>query len=134
MLFHQAKTFILNKLKSELPAHLTYHCFDHTLDVYGAAEHLCDLEKITAYQKELVLTAALYHDSGFIIGPNCHEEESCQMAEEYLPLYGYDINDLGAIKGMIMATKLPQIAQKSPGRNSSPMQIWIISAGMISSR
>jgi uncharacterized protein len=108
MLFKQAKLFILDKLKKELPAHLTYHCFDHTLDVYAAAEHLCDLEKIDPNQRELVLTAALYHDSGFIIGPNCHEEESCQMAEQYLPAYNYTIADMNVIKGMIMATRLPQ--------------------------
>ena len=108
MLFHKAKAFILEKLKKELPAHLTYHCFDHTLDVYAAAENLSDLEKISPYQKELVLTAALFHDSGFIIGADCHEEESCRIAEEYLSYYGYDFDDLEAIKGMIMATKLPQ--------------------------
>jgi len=114
MLFHKAKAFILDKLRSELPAHLTYHCFNHTLDVYAAAENLSDLEKINTFQKELVLTAALFHDSGFIIGPNSHEEESCRIAEEYLPSYGYDIHDLEAIKGMIMATKLPQIPQNLP--------------------
>jgi uncharacterized protein len=109
MLFHKAKAFILDKLRSELPAHLTYHCFDHTLDVYAAAENLGDLEKISPFQTELVLTAALFHDSGFIISPESHEEESCRIAEEYLPLYGYDIDDLEAIKGMIMATRLPQV-------------------------
>ncbi|HZY36133.1 MAG TPA: HD domain-containing protein [Mucilaginibacter sp.] len=108
MLFHEAKAFILDKLNDELPTHLTYHCFDHTLDVYAAAENLADLEKIGLYQKELVLTAALFHDSGFIIGANCHEEESCRIAEQYLPRYGYVIDDLEAVKGMIMATKLPQ--------------------------
>jgi len=109
MLFHQAKAFILDKLKEELPAHLTYHCFDHTLDVCAAAEHLCNLEKISPFQKELVLTAALFHDSGFIVSASAHEEESCRIAAEYLPLYGYNSDELEAIKGMIMATKLPQM-------------------------
>ena len=108
MRFQQAKTFILEKLREELPARLTYHCFEHTLDVYSAAENLCDLEKIDPYQQELVLTAALFHDSGFIISPNCHEQESCILAEQYLPPLGYDIGELEIIKEMIMATKLPQ--------------------------
>jgi len=114
MLFHKAKAFILDKLKRELPPHLTYHCFEHTLDVYTAAENLSDLEKISSLQKELLLTAALFHDSGFIIGPNSHEAESCRIAEAYLPAYDYNINDLEAIKGMIMATKLPQLPQNLP--------------------
>jgi uncharacterized protein len=108
MQFAKAKKFILDRLKTELPAHLSYHCFDHTQDVYKAAENLCDLEKINPYQKKLVLTAALFHDSGFIIGINCHEEESCRIAEQCLPSFGYTNDDLAAIKGMIMATKLPQ--------------------------
>jgi uncharacterized protein len=108
MLFHKAKAFILEKLRKELPPQLTYHCFDHTLDVYAAAENLSDLERISPYEKELVLTAALFHDSGFIVGANCHEEESCRIAAEYLPYYGCDFDDMEAITGMIMATKLPQ--------------------------
>ena len=87
---------------------MTYHCFEHTLDVYAAAENLSDLEKINPQQQELVLIAALFHDSGFIIGPNCHEQESCDIVEQYLPPYGYEIGELELIKGMIMATKLPQ--------------------------
>ncbi len=108
MRFQQVKAFILEKLRKELPPHLTYHCFEHTLDVYAAAENLSDLEKISPQQQELVLIAALFHDSGFIIGPSCHEQESCDIAEQYLPLYGYDTGELEMIKGMIMATRLPQ--------------------------
>jgi len=108
MRFQRAKAFILEKLRKELPAHLTYHCFEHTLDVYAAAENLCNLEMINPHQRELVLTAALFHDSGFIIGPNGHEQESCGLAEQYLPSFGYNVDQLQTIKGMIMATKLPQ--------------------------
>jgi len=108
MQFEKAEKYILDRLKIELPAHLTYHCYEHTLDVYSAAEKLCDLEKINAYQKKQVLTAALFHDSGFIVGANCHEEESCRIAEQCLPSFGYTNDDLVPIKGMIMATRLPQ--------------------------
>jgi uncharacterized protein len=108
MQFQQAKTFILDKLKKELPVHLTYHNFDHTLDVYQAAENIGNLEKISGAEMQLLLTAALFHDAGFIIGPNCHEEQSCRIAEQYLPGFGYTNDELEKINGMIMATRLPQ--------------------------
>jgi hypothetical protein len=58
---------------------------------------------------QLLLTAALYHDAGFINVSNCHEEESCRLANQYLPTYGYSAGDLKKINGMIMATRLPQL-------------------------
>lgn len=109
MQFQQAKTFILTKLKSELPAQLTYHCYDHVIDVYHAAENLGKLEKINTNEMPLLLTAALFHDSGFIDGAKDHEQSSCSIAKQYLPGFGYTADDIEKICGMIMSTKLPQL-------------------------
>lgn len=109
MQFQQAKAFILTKLKSELPARLTYHCYEHVIDVYQAAENLGELEKINANEMQLLLTAALFHDSGFITGAKDHEESSCSIARQHLPCFGYTAIDVEKICGMIMSTKLPQL-------------------------
>jgi len=111
MQFEQAKTFILDKLTKGLPQHLTYHSVDHVLDVYDAAERIGTLEGINEQDKLLLLTAVLFHDSGFLIGPNAHEEESCKIANEYLPGYGYTEDQLKVIDGLIMATKIPHKPQ-----------------------
>ncbi|WP_295676460.1 HD domain-containing protein [uncultured Mucilaginibacter sp.] len=108
MQFQAAKEFILNKLKRELPAHLTYHSYDHVMDVCEAAENLGKLENITIHEMQLLLTAALFHDSGFIEGAANHEEGSCRIAELYLPNFGFGTGDIEKISGMIMATRLPQ--------------------------
>ncbi|MDB5151802.1 MAG: hypothetical protein JWR54_553 [Mucilaginibacter sp.] len=109
MQFKRAGKFILNKLQIELPAHLSYHGIDHTLDVYAAAEKIANVEGISNYEQKLLLTAALFHDAGFIKMRYGHEEESCRIVHQYLPLYGYRPAEIDMICGMIMATRVPQL-------------------------
>jgi len=111
MQFQQVKEFILDKQKKELPKTLSYHTVGHVIDVYHAAENIGSLEGITEHEMNLLLTAALFHDSGFTVGPNCHEEKSCHLAIQYLPDYGYTKREIEKVNGMIMATKLPQLPQ-----------------------
>ncbi len=108
MQFQQAKEFIINKLKKELPGYLVYHTVDHVMDVYQAAENIGKLENINEDNMQLLLTAVLFHDAGFIKGPNLHEEESCRIANQYLPAYGFSQCEMKTINGLILATKIPQ--------------------------
>ena len=80
---------ILNKLKNELPANLFYHSIYHTLDVYHCTENIAKEEGINASDLKLLLVAAIYHDSGYLKQNKDHEELSCKLAREYLPLYKY---------------------------------------------
>lgn len=108
MQFKSAGKFILSKLSKELPKHLSYHSVEHIKDVYSAAEHLAKQENISPYEMKLLLTAAWFHDSGFLKGAKGHEEESCRIAQESLPTFGYQPEEIDRICGMIMATKIPQ--------------------------
>ena len=108
MQFKQAGQFIINRLTAELPAHLTYHCVGHTLDVFNAAAEIGRDEGVQAHDMQLLLTAAWFHDTGFFRGPKDHEEESCRIAAATLPQFGYTAHDIEKINGMIMATRLPQ--------------------------
>jgi uncharacterized protein len=109
MQFEQAGDFIISKLRKEIPANLIYHNIEHTCDVYLAAEIIAKQENIGDSDLALLLTAALYHDSGFLVKAEGHEEESCRIAKEHLPLFGYTTTEIEAICGMIMATRLPQL-------------------------
>jgi len=108
MQFKQAGDFITNKLKKELSANYIYHNVDHTNDVCQAAESIGKQEGISANDMKLLLTAAAYHDSGFLRFNNGHEEESCRIAAEALPKFGYTEHDINLICGMIRATRIPQ--------------------------
>jgi len=108
MQFKEAGNYILNRLNNELPDHLYYHNKAHTQDVYDAAKQLAAFEKINAYETQLLLTAACYHDSGFLERTAGHETVSCRIASQTLPGYGYTESEIERICGIIMATKLPQ--------------------------
>lgn len=106
--FQSVRQVILEKLKNELPAYLTYHGVSHVLDVMRVAKELGEAEGVKGEDLTLLCTAALFHDTGYIFGADGHEQRSCEIAAEYLPKYGYSPEQIGRIKGMIMATKLPQ--------------------------
>ncbi len=108
MQFQEAKKFILQKLKKELPRHLSYHSVEHVKDVYNAARRIGKSEGIRQEEMTLLLTAALFHDTGFLKGPKEHEAVSCDIAREHLPQFGYTPEQIETICGMIMATKIPQ--------------------------
>ncbi len=108
MKFSEAKKFILQKLKKELPRHLSYHSVEHVVDVVNAAKAIGKSEGVNGEDMKLLLTAALFHDSGFLKGPKEHEQESCNIARNYLPQYGYTPEQIEKICGMIMATRIPQ--------------------------
>lgn len=108
MEFEDVKKHILNRLENELKEHLTYHCVEHTLDVLESAERLAQLEGVNGYDLELIKTAALLHDLGFVEVYQGHEEVSMRMASEMLPDFGYSEEDIQKIRGMIKSTEIPQ--------------------------
>lgn len=108
MLFEQAGKYILKRLGNELPAHLTYHHTHHITDVHQAAKRIGKQEGISDAEMQLLLTAALYHDAGFLVGPDGHEEVSCRIAKEILPQFEYRDNEIEIICGLIRATRIPQ--------------------------
>jgi predicted metal-dependent HD superfamily phosphohydrolase len=108
MQFNEAKKFILNKLKKELPKHLSYHSVGHIKDVYEACKMLAKEEGVKKEELTLLLTAALFHDSGFLINQKEHESRSCDLAKQYLPGFGFSELQIQRICGMIMATRIPQ--------------------------
>jgi uncharacterized protein len=103
-----AKDFILHKQEQQFPPLLTYHSVAHVLDVYEAVNRHIASAGITGDDALMLQTAALFHDSGFTVVAHGHEAESCKIARETLPQFGYNPNQIDTICGMIMATQIPQ--------------------------
>ena len=108
MMFTEAKNFILEKLSTGLSKNLTYHSINHIKDVVSAASMLCKKENIAPGDEILVLTAAYYHDSGFLSTYQNHEAIGCEIARKHLPDFNYTDREIALICNMIMATKIPQ--------------------------
>ncbi|MFP4023544.1 MAG: adenylate/guanylate cyclase domain-containing protein [Thiohalospira sp.] len=105
--FTDLQETILDKLEKELPAHLYYHNFKHTIDVINQAELIGYGEGVDDESILLLKTAALFHDAGHIIGYDEHEYNGTQLARKYLPKYKYSDDQIEKICKLIMATKLP---------------------------
>ncbi|MFN8308851.1 MAG: HD domain-containing protein [Chitinophagales bacterium] len=103
-----AELFILEKLDNQLPKDLFYHGLHHTRDVYGASLLIAKSEKISEDEINLLKIATMFHDAGFISHYKNHEEAGCKLADRILPKFGFDKKRIAVIKGMIMATKIPQ--------------------------
>lgn len=103
-----AKTYILARLKKELPTDRTYHCLEHTLDVYASTIGIAEQEGIVGEGLALLKIAALYHDAGFAVQDHDHEIASCRIVREVLPTFGFDERQVKLICDMIMATRIPQ--------------------------
>jgi uncharacterized protein len=103
--------FVISMLKSYLPADYYYHNYLHTLYVQGKAIEIGIQENCTSVEIELLSAAALFHDTGYIYTYARHEEESCMLAKQHLPAFGFLAHEITAVCGMIMATKIPQSPQ-----------------------
>lgn len=108
MRFDDLNTWMWLRMETEWPDHLTYHSPAHVQDVCQAAHWYAREEGISDRDEILVLTAALYHDAGFLIATADHEARSCQLVREELPHFDYPDADIEHICDMIMATRLPQ--------------------------
>jgi uncharacterized protein len=111
-IFAQARQYAADRMQRELPPHLTYHGLAHTRDeVVPAVELFANLEGILGEPLYLLLTAAWFHDLGYVEQTANHESIGAQIAAQVLPSLGYTENQIETIRSAIMATVLPQ----SPG-------------------
>ena len=108
--FSGAREYALERLTRELDPALVYHSIAHTRDeVVPAAERLALMQGFEGEELLLLLTAALYHDLGFIEQGHGHELVSIRIAQEVLPGFGYNPGQILLISGMVRATDRSRI-------------------------
>lgn len=108
--FTATKRFIISKLRRELSHKFYYHVPEHSIDVCDACVRLAKMEKVDDKDIVMLKTAALFHDSGFVVKYRDHETESMNIARENLPAFGYNQAEIDLICSLINATRLPQVA------------------------
>jgi HD superfamily phosphodiesterase len=111
-----ARSYILRRLREQLPAARTYHCLEHTLDVYASAVDIAEQEGVTGEGLALLKVAALYHDAGFTVQDLEHEKVGCVVVREMLPGFGFAPEQIELVCDMIMATRIPQAPRNKLAR------------------
>jgi uncharacterized protein len=92
----------------KLDPNLTYHSIEHTMDVVEQSERIAKEEGISGNDLWLLKVAALYHDTGFLRVYHDHEEMSCEIFSENSFCFQFTEEEKEKVKGIIMATKIPQ--------------------------
>jgi uncharacterized protein len=105
----QAQQYALHRLEHELSPGLLYHGLWHTRDdVVPAVEWLAGREGLPGEARGLLLTAAWFHDLGFIEQPAAHEWIGARLASEALPGFGFSSAQVEIVRSAILATIIPQ--------------------------
>lgn len=102
--------YIKALFRDELPNGIKYHDADHTLNptkgVAAIANEIAIAENISEHDRELLITAAYFHDTGYIREYDKNEPIAARMAGRILKLIGYKPNEIEKIQNMILSTDL----------------------------
>ena len=104
-LLKDIKEYVFNLLQEELPAHIIYHNFPHTLRVVEKLQELIKGEDVTEKEALLLNIAAWFHDAGFVKGAINHEESGVAIAKGFI---GDKITeeDFILVEKLILSTKM----------------------------
>jgi predicted metal-dependent HD superfamily phosphohydrolase len=107
--------YIRDLFKDELPDGIKYHDADHTLHptrgVVAVANSIAISENISKHDRELLIAAAYFHDTGYIREYEKNEPIAARMAGRILKLIGYETEEIERIQKMILATDLAREPQ-----------------------
>ena len=107
--------YIRDLFRDELPDGIKYHDADHTLHptkgVVAVANSIAVSENISEHDRELLIAAAYFHDTGYIREYDKNEPIAARMAGRILKLIGYGPEEIEKIQKMIMATDLAREPQ-----------------------
>ena len=102
--------YIRELFRDELPDGIKFHDANHTLHpargVVAVANRIATSETISEHDRELVIAAAYFHDTGYIREYDKNEPIAARMAGRILKLIGYKPNEIKKIQKMILSTDL----------------------------
>ncbi len=104
--FKPLRDHVLRELRQKLPKSLTYHGYQHTIEVYEAARILSQCSGLNDHERRLILTAALTHDIGYIETAEGHEMAGVAWVQLHLPEFGYGAHEIDTIGTLILETDL----------------------------
>jgi HD superfamily phosphodiesterase len=104
-LLEKVQDHVQQLLVEELPAAYVYHNYDHAVEVVEVCEELADAAGLKAEEKEVLLLAAWFHDTGFIKDPENHEAISQEYASEFLRKEEVDKEVIAKVTDLIESTK-----------------------------
>ena len=107
MLLVHIENYVRALLNAEPVSQRPFHNLKHTEQVVQKCEELASFYDITKRDKEVLITAAWFHDTGYRHVRINHEEESIKIAFAFLKKFKVTSELLLNVKKLILGTKLP---------------------------
>lgn len=103
--FNDLEEAVLERLSNDLSKSIYYHNAKHTQDVVTQVEIIARGEGVTEEELLLLKTAALMHDTGFLISYDDHETKSIELARDILVRYQYSPAQINQVVQLIEVTR-----------------------------
>lgn len=105
-LLTSAEDYVLELLNNNLDKNYLYHDIAHTQRVVESSIELSEKQEVSEEEKENIVLAAWFHDTGFIENAINHERESVKIAESWLAKQKVSNDRILVISNIILATKI----------------------------
>jgi len=104
----EAKRYVSELIIDKLPENIEFHTIDHAKDVVRSVEIIGQKSGLTESELNIARVCAWFHDVGFVVEPENHEDEGARLAEDFLTSLGVEEEIIDQIKNCILATRIPQ--------------------------
>ncbi len=101
----KAEKYVTNLL-ADLPDNMVYHNLGHTREVVKAADKIADYAGLNTEEKEILIIAAWFHDTGYKKSYKNHENESINFANAFCEENNYPEANKKQIIACIESTKV----------------------------
>ncbi|HVO75764.1 MAG TPA: Pycsar system effector family protein [Ignavibacteriaceae bacterium] len=101
----KACDYVTKLLQEQLPKDFVYHNLNHTIEVVAASKEIGEQSGLSPEEKEDLLVAAWFHDTGFVSAYNGHEAKSAEICDNFLSQEGFPQEKKNKITQLILSTR-----------------------------
>lgn len=104
-----ARNYVTEIYVHKVKPEFAFHSLDHTEDVAEACSRMADHYQLKDDERLILMLAAWFHDTGYSLGAAAgHEDESVEIATDFLSRHKVDDAIIQKVGSCIRATKMPQ--------------------------
>ena len=104
----KSEEFIKDYFDKNVDSTYTFHSLSHTERTVKNAILLCDNSSVSATDREIVIIAAMFHDSGIAEDYMGHEDKSIEITRHFLEEQNYPAENIEKVVSCINSTKPDQ--------------------------
>jgi len=105
-LIEKTEQFVVDLLNESLDKNFVYHNIAHTQRVVEKTLELIEGETFSEAEKQALILAAWFHDVGYTVNPDNHEEESVVVATNFLKNEEVSDEVIDEVSRLITTTKM----------------------------